>query len=306
MAAIKICLMIPTMDRPKEINRLLKSIYSQSYLVSSIIVVDGSKEPIQPTLLIDERIPLEYIRCFPPSLTRQRNVGIARVPADVDYAGFLDDDIVLEDGAVQAIVDFIEKHGRNLGGVSFNIIEDGPRPPAWILQFLGLSATRPGGVSRGGSVNSNVGVKSDRLCEWLCGGATLWRRDVFQNFKFDEWYIGYALWEDVDFSYQVGLKSPLGVASAAKVQHLHMSKPLNEKSARFLGDVEIVDRFYFVTKHRANMSMLACVWASFGTVVRNALQGLRNRDKLMLYRISANFEAFKRCMQGKVQRRCSA
>lgn len=44
----KITFIIPTVNRSRELRRLLASIESQSVLPDEVIVVDGSPEPIQP------------------------------------------------------------------------------------------------------------------------------------------------------------------------------------------------------------------------------------------------------------------
>ena len=298
---IQLGIIVPTKDRPQEMNRLLESIYKQSYLAKTLIVVDGSGESIEAGLLRDPRVELIYVRVLPPSLTVQRNRGVQAIPEGLTHVGFLDDDIVLLDGAVEALVHGLAEDVDTLGGVSFNIIEDAKSTPSWILRLLGLHPMRIGQVSKGGSVAANVNVTATRDTKFLCGGATVWRVDVLRKFKFDEALKGYALWEDVDFSYRVSKHWALRVIESAKVLHLHVpsSQP---NAARFLGDLEIVDRFYFCMKHRPEMSRLATTWAAIGTIIRNSLAYLGGNPSALV-RVWANVCALLRCTFVKVERR---
>jgi glycosyltransferase involved in cell wall biosynthesis len=298
---IRLGFIIPTKDRPQEINRLLKSIYSESWKPEVIIVVDGSVAPIEENLLRDPAVQLIYKRVFPPSLTAQRNAGIQLIPSSLTHVGFLDDDIVILKGSMRALIEGLASDLHNLGGVSFNILEDKPVFSPLAQKALGLFPMKRGHVSLGGSIRPNVNLEKDLDTHFLCGGATVWRADVLSEFSFDESFRGYALWEDVDYSFRVSKKWKLKAIASAKVLHLHvMSSAARSQAA--IGDIEIIDRFHFFSKHRQDLSFFVTCWAGVGTVLKNFYLYAKGRH-VTKERISANLDALRRCLKGKFDRK---
>jgi len=53
------------------------------------------------------------------------------------------------------------------------------------------------------------------------GGASLWRRVLFERVGFSSWFEGYGLYEDQDFCLRAGRQGELWVARDAVVEHLH-------------------------------------------------------------------------------------
>jgi GT2 family glycosyltransferase len=156
-------------------------------------------------------------------------------------------------------------------------------------------------VSLGGSVQPNVNLESDLFSEFLCGGATVWRRDILESYSFDESFRGYALWEDVDYSLRVSEKWKLLVIADAKVLHLHIDSSAT-RSQTMIGDVEIVDRFHFYSKHRDRLNFLVTSWAGFGTLLKNLYLFAKGKN-VTTERLLANASALARCLQGRYVRR---
>jgi GT2 family glycosyltransferase len=297
----KIGFIVPTMNRIDSLNRLLESIYGQSVKPDTIIVVDGSDQPVESSLVQDSDIELIYVREFPPSLTRQRNAGIRAIPGKLTHVGFLDDDLVLLPGSMEAMVSFISGHDESLGGAGFNIQDKPPGRLRILSVLMGHSSLVPGKVRSSGYASPNIAAARTYYSDWLCGGATVWRKSVLDTYSFDEWFKGYALWEDVDFSYRVSRSMKLAVVADAKVLHFHMHTNSPERAAR-IGDLEIVDRFYFIRKHNQEMNMIMATWASFGTVARNLITAVTQRDCLPLIRAKNNVSALLRCVRGDIRR----
>lgn len=299
---VRLGFIIPTMNRPESLNRLLRSIYEQGLKPECLIIVDGSDQSIETLLLRDESVELIYVREFPPSLTRQRNSGIRSIPEGLTHIGFLDDDLKLLAGSLRAAVSCLEKESHHLGGISFNIMDKiGRGRFHWLLVLMGQSSFTPGKICRSGFATGSLGVKRDHEAQWLCGGATIWRREILETFKFDEWFTGYALWEDVDFSYRVSKSYKLMVLEDAKVLHLHQGIETPDRAAK-IGDIEIVDRFYFVKKNPEFFRLSHAVWASFWMIVRNLRMALKSRDRLYLIRSKSNVRAIIRCIFFEVKR----
>ena len=111
----KITLIVCTKDRPKDMRTLLGSIVSQTRAPDRMIVIDGSDDPIQYVLGEFPTLKIEYRAVRPPSLPKQRNVGIGMLGANETWVGFLDDDLVLESDALAELEKFLERETAKPG-----------------------------------------------------------------------------------------------------------------------------------------------------------------------------------------------
>ncbi len=182
---MKIVLIVPTKDRPKDIQNLFSSLIIQSRKPDSVIVVDGSDQPIKSTLeQYTSELNLNYIPCRPPSLPKQRNVGIKNLPADTDWVGFLDDDLVLEPDALENLEKLIiEKNDPKLKGVGLCILNQQSSKMKFLLRFFMMSSKRPGTVTISGYHTAIPSVEKDIETDWLYGGATFWSKDIFDSWS---------------------------------------------------------------------------------------------------------------------------
>ena len=55
----------------------------------------------------------------------------------------------------------------------------------------------------------------------LMGGASAWRRSLFEKVQFSPWFDGYGLYEDQDFSIRAGRFGTLVLLPSAQLAHLH-------------------------------------------------------------------------------------
>ncbi len=287
----KIAFIVPTRNRPSLVVKLLQNLQGQTVRANQVIIVDGSDQPIEAEIKQFLSPGVSYMRVFPPSLTKQRNEGLKALEEDITLAGYLDDDIVLERDAVEAMLRFWEHCPDDVGGSSFNITN---RPLIKVNLFgklfgkvydklcnelLGklfcLDNGRQGVVLRSGFNLTVSPVLKDTYTEWLCGGATVWRRQVLEEFKYDERFSALAYYDDVDFSLLVGHKYKLVVQYAAKVQHLPL--PLNLKKYHALARLLVQQRYYVVRKH-AQLSLPLFYWATLGHTLSLILGSILTRS----------------------------
>ena len=298
----KLGLVIPTKDRPGDLKRLLSSIRMQSYKPDEIIIVDGGDEPVDSLLGEFRGLSLRYIREYPPSLTRQRNVGIQAVDRSVTLLGFLDDDVVVEEGALESMLSFWESAPDGLGGAAFHIVGDGNSRGSFLspLKSLFLTGSQQEGVVLRSGHNTMVrSSDGTNYAQWLSGAATIWRREILDKYKFDEWFAGYGLGEDLEFSYRVGKTCKLAVVGEAQVQHL-TAPPEQRDNYRF-GQMEIVNRFYFVRKN-PELSIALFWWASFWQVLENAFRSVIGLRKPYLVRVLGNLSGFVKALSSRTSR----
>src|SRR3984893_6719890 len=106
---MQIFFIVATKDRPDDLRKMLRSFADQSVRPDGVIIVDGSDEPVEGVVTeFAVHLPLNYIQHRPPSASAQRNAGIRALPPETDLAGFLDDDAILEPGALERMISFWE------------------------------------------------------------------------------------------------------------------------------------------------------------------------------------------------------
>lgn len=251
-APLKLAFVVATKDRPDELRRMWRSLVSQSRLPDEVVIVDASARPLPLDGLEPASIVLRYLRTGTASATGQRNLGLDAAAADADFVGFLDDDVVLEDGAVEAMLRFWEGADAGVGGAAFNMANHPPLDWPFLKRtrlaaFLGLYAPRGGAVTPSG-FQTMIGRLTDTAwTDWLPSGASVWRRAIFRDTRFDEWFGGYSYLEDLDFSYRVGRRHRLAVVAGAR--YLHLPAAEGRGNGYVFGLREVVNRVHFVRKY---------------------------------------------------------
>jgi glycosyltransferase involved in cell wall biosynthesis len=276
----KIAFVVPTKDREKDLRSMLSSLACQTRIPDQIIVVDGSEPDINFVVKEFDNLPIEYVREYPPSLSKQRNAGIAKLKKEITLAGYLDDDLELEPNAVENMLVFWEESGTEYGGAAFSITNVAEPSYTKFKQLFGLDATKRGKVLPTGWVSMLGNVKQNTDVDWLCGGVTIWRREIVDKYPYDEWFQGTGFMEDVDFSFNVRGKYKLALIADAKVAHYQ--HPILPSRYVLFGKWQITNRMYFVRKYRDRGLSLYQAWISnFSIMFLNIFIGIvrfeRNR-----------------------------
>ena len=269
---MNISIVIGTRHRPQSLRRCLECIAGQTRPPTEVIVVDdgsldpcGALAPLQGTGITSRY----FNKSAAPGLTRSRNLGIRESTGDVVM--FLDDDVVLEPGYVDAIARVYEAHpeaggvgGRLLGGL-----------PSWPKRLF-LRAFLLDGPEDGRVLPNGIGVLIRTInrvtpVEWFSGCNMSFRRDIFDSVMFDEEFAGNGWGDDRDFSYTVSRRRVLLAAPDATLWHLE--DPRGRASQRAFGEVEILYVARFFAKHMPQgLPNRAALWWSFvGILVRNLL-----------------------------------
>jgi len=181
-----LALIIPTKDRPEKMVNLLDSISAQGVACGRIIVVDGGKSIRGIVESYRDKIPVEYHECRPPAQIRQRNMAISLLEGSTPLVGLFDDDIVLEEGALEAMINFWNQCTSDTAGVSFNVVNNPPYTYSLPRAFFGMSAKAQGKVLRSGYNIALSPAENNLRSEWLNGGSTVWRQKILLNFKNQE------------------------------------------------------------------------------------------------------------------------
>ena len=287
MTRHRISFVVATKDRPEELRRLWRSLLAQTRLPDEVVVVDASAAP---SPLAGPAVVLRRVTATVASATRQRNLGIDAVGPDIDLIGFLDDDVVLEENALEEMLRFFDEFGPELGGAAFNMINhpamDLPelkRTP--LVESMGLYARRVGAVTPSGFQTMIGAVEATAWTDWLPSGASVWRREIFRAHRFDEWYSGYSYLEDLDFSYRVGLVYRLAVVAAARYRHLPAAG--GRGSGYAFGLREVLNRVHFVRKY-PDLSLAKCRAALCVRLMMNVAWAVKELERVHLERAWGN------------------
>jgi GT2 family glycosyltransferase len=286
----RIAFVVATKDRPEELRRLWRSLVVQSRVPDEVVVVDASARP-SPPLKRESRGPI--LRAIPTavaSASRQRNIGLDAAGPDATLVGFLDDDAVLEADAVEEMLRFWAQAGPDVAGAAFNMANHPPldwpalkRTP--LASRLGLYSGRGGEVTASGFQTMIGPVTATVSTDWLPSGASVWRRDIFTRFRFDEWFDGYGYLEDLDFSYRVGRTARLAVVAPARYRHLPAAGGRGGGYA--FGVREVLNRTHFVSKH-AELSLAKCRTALTVRLLMSLAFAVRERKAFDVCRAFGN------------------
>ena len=209
--AVRVTLVLPTVDRPEAIYNLLRHLEHQSTAPFEIVVVDQSATP-------DERLA-EYAATHPlvrlhriarRGLPNARNVGVGLSRGDVIL--FLDDDSIPDR-------DLVRSHASNykdpqIAGVGGRVLGGYDRPGAQVGRFQPSN----------GKVIRNFSSETRSTVDHLPGGNMSFRREVFDRVGgFDPAYGGSAIGEETDFCLRArGAGFHFVFDPRASLEHLHL------------------------------------------------------------------------------------
>lgn len=237
--------------RPEALITLLNSVEMQTVCPDEILIIDGSTDDETGVRFRESGIKnLKYLKVSPEhrGLTKQRNYGIDCVEKSTDIVCFLDDDTILKPNYFERILEVYRKFPGALGvggyidnEVRWEKVEkenaqdinhfyyDGYRRKEGsrfkLRRKLGLDPdTRPGILPKFGHGRSTSFLPpSGKIYEvkQLMGGVSSFPLKVLQEHKFSEYFEGYGLYEDADYTFRISKLGPLYIHTGANLEHHH-------------------------------------------------------------------------------------
>ena len=277
-ASIVIC----TKDREADLRRCLDSLGTQTRPPDELVVVDSGSDGTEGVVReFGQRLPgceVQYLRCE-PGLTKQRNVGIAAATRDVLH--FFDDDIVCEPDYLDEMQKTFEAEGAE------DVLSVGPRvkltyqPSRWVLPFRKLFLlTQVAGSGRllpsaFGSYTWLAPIDTIHPIEVISGCCCAFRREVFAQIAFDEFFEGYGFMEDLDFTYRASRLGRMVCNPKARITHFE-SQAARTKMKRLM-EMQIVNHCYVFKKHMPSDAFhwWCFWWSEFGEGLRRLALTIR-------------------------------
>ncbi|MFV8279914.1 glycosyltransferase family 2 protein [Christiangramia marina] len=251
LAKLNFNLIVCTYKRAESLLRLLRSVQTQSLYPNRILIIDGSPDNNTAKMLeANQILNLEYFKVdeHDRGLTRQRNYGIKRLNIDCDIVCFLDDDVILEKDYLRKIIgtfilipEALAVSGYISNDADWQKVEDADETDKDLFTYDGWSRVEG---SRFG-MRRKFGLAPDKApgmmpdfshgystaflppsnkiyeVEMMMGGISSYRVGIFKKLSFSEYFEGYGLYEDADFSLRLAKKGKLFVNTAASLEHHH-------------------------------------------------------------------------------------
>ena len=237
--------------RPQPVLKLLESVNEQLLYPNEILIIDGSTNTETELILKENKFKhLSYYKVEETNrgLTKQRNYGINLVSKSSEIICFLDDDIILTPSYFKHLIKTYNTYPKALavGGYIINEVN-------WIKQEIGRSRstskfyfdgwersepsrfkmrkwfgllpdTDPGFMptfSHGRSISFLPPSGKIFQVELIMGGVSSYKKEVFQKLSFSNYFKGYGLYEDADFSLRLAKTGSVYVNTNAQLEHHH-------------------------------------------------------------------------------------
>lgn len=315
-ASLSASLVIPTYNRPHDLDNCLRSILMQTVAPLEVLVVDDGNLEELPLRGEFKRqgIDLVYLKKDTPGLTESRNLAAAKARGEIVF--YLDDDVVLFPNYVEEILKVYEANPDTDVGQSSVLAVGGiianPKPmtPARALRYLydvvvcnrGLREGRvlPSGFCT--DFNTSLfPLHETSEVDFLDGGVSSFRRSLFQDMEFTKRYREYGLGEDKDFSRAVARRGRLMVTPHAKLYHYESSAMRPDKRA--WGRKFVLGRYLFFRDHvkRGWMSNLCFWYALSGYGLARIIIAIASMKKNEFARLAGIAEAVAAIASGSMK-----
>jgi glycosyltransferase involved in cell wall biosynthesis len=247
-------LIIPSRNRPLNVERTLRQLKKLNLKFLEIIVIDSSDKDKKKILRnICQNYYVKLINSY-PSTSHQRNLGLKNIKNNSNFIMFLDDDLIFLKNSFKEMDKFIDNNKENkIIGYGFNhSIKFKPNlieriKNSKISSLMNLYSNKPGIVMRSGWHTKIVNLKKNTYVEWLPTSAVVYCSKFIKDKLFDKSLGQYSYLEDLDFSLNVKKKYyKFAIVSAARFIHPNNIARINFR----FGYIEIVNRFKIVEKYK--------------------------------------------------------
>jgi GT2 family glycosyltransferase len=185
-----VSLIIPTLSRLHELEITLEAVRAGTVLPDEVIVVDASPDDRTERFIGESAsktsdVELIYVRAERPGVPGQRNVGLTR--AKGDFILFVDNDVTVAPDFIEELLKAFDNPevGAACGLISNQVL---PSRYTRFLQwfFRQTRYARRSYYQRSGFPTFLYGPGEPAFVGALTGGLTMFRRDAFIDFRFDD------------------------------------------------------------------------------------------------------------------------
>lgn len=302
----KTSVVICTFEREQSLELCITSVLNQHRSVREILVIDNGIDQRAEYVTNQlrkasgkNRVPISVIENpSGNSLTAGRNLGVQACTGKIVL--FIDDDVVLDAGYVEAIERVFENSPGILGvqGVWEHTPDRGIKQ--WLKRVFREYRTGPNESSLNSCVTGSYPSSCDTEmpAKWFCGFNQAYRIGVFESCLFDEKLIGYSDGEDLDFSVRVARlgSSVLRITPSAQLAHIKANSGRLSQWERTV--MQEINSFYLFHKLFPDTGISAnaiLCWNRFGRLLLSIYRVVFERRLTGAVQFGARFFAFGLC-----------
>lgn len=282
----EISVVIPTLDRPKDLAELLLTILNQSHPPHEVIIVDDSQTDSSVEIIESFAPRFKSIRCSlkcvkgnGDGLTSARNLGVKYSNGDVVL--FLDDDTLLKNDLLHSLSSFLMDHPNSMGvqpqvyGLSVRAANDTKRKienATYKTLMLSYNKQNRLAVRRSGAsvFPYSYPLTEEIEAQRLDGCCMCYQRQLFDELSFDTNLKRWGSMEDLDFSYRLYKKHPgtLHAIPSATITHKKSteSRPPS-KTAIYITTTYWFYVFFKDMFEGSILNLIAFLWALIGNSI---------------------------------------
>lgn len=300
----EVSIIISTYKRPDDLQVALESILIQSISPKEVIIVDDINDPDVKEIVSRFRgkdcgIVFKYVHnTYGKSLTIARNVGAKQSIGDIIL--FLDDDVILDSNFLKELIRVYDEV-PNAKCVQGRITNDYKFSPFWNKfheMFLMWHQSNIYAVLSSGKSTRTYQPNKLINCQWATGANLSIKKEIFEEFRFDEKLIRYCFGEDMDFSYRIYKKYPNGVLQTPYAKLIHNWAPGSRLPNLKLIVMEKAYTLYFISKNMNSYKNYICfAWSEFGILLKKIIFFIRDPSKLGIKELSYNLYSLSICMK---------
>lgn len=222
-----VAVIIPTRNRPADVAAALGDLARQEVLPHEVIIIDDSDgddtgRTVAAAQAAGLPFPVRYEHAHTGALPRARNRGVDLTACP--YVLFLDDDARVRPDFVGGLrAPLLAPDSPYAGGCAMWTDDPAFRPlrlpDQSFKRFFRLGHYGDGRFQVNGMPRFPAEQAQLTDTEMISGGFFIMRTEVYRAFRFDETLRGYAVFEDIDFSWRVSRRHRLFYQPAVIVCH---------------------------------------------------------------------------------------
>ncbi len=301
---------VPTYNRPKELEEFIQSLLKQTVKPSELIVVDDGELESIPLVkqLAIAGIDTIHTNKSIPGLTESRNKGISLAKGDIIL--FFDDDVILHPDYLEEILKvYTSVPYAQIGGVGGMMINTPSRGlftvVRKIIEIVFLNSwLKEGHILKSGFFTDlqeqEYPLQETIEVDYLPGCAMSYRKEIFSEFSFTAKYRDYGFGEDKDFSFQVSKKYKLFIQKSACLKHLESREMRPDK--KLYGKKYVLGRYLLFKKRVQNSAwqQILFFYALTGYTIIRILTLTISPSKENATHLVGIFQAVRDIFTGKV------
>lgn len=297
-----ISVIIPTFNRNKDLEITLTSLIPLLDQINEILIVDQSTNHHTKDLIeCFNNNKIRYIYNSPPSITLARNCGIKNISPSNNLVCFIDDDVTIDYNYFKEITKVFIDHPEAKAVAGYNKSSPFSRLENIMKKIFFLGYMESSGRARIISAYGNTYPASLNAvvnAQWLPGVNMCYRCEVFKEQLFDENLLGYTLAEDIDFTYRLFKRYPIGLFITPFAMFEHRASTTERAPTAKMSYINQIDHFYFFFKNTNTCfsERVKFIWSLFGISILRTLNTILRPSQYNYLKFKYFFKSFGYCL----------